>query len=135
MTYLTGKRFEYPAGNAAGTTTGVIVSEPFREACNFFETSDRCVPFEWKTCVAILWDDGSMEGAIDVELLKVVEDGASIPKRILDILTSEVANRVARHGYKCPSGFDYVDSEEDAPDTGDFYDAIRELSRRFCLTK
>jgi len=76
MTYLTGKRFEYrgKGGNAAGTTTGVIVSEPFREACKFYEDSETCLPVEWSTCVAILWDDGSMEGAIDIELLKVVEE-------------------------------------------------------------
>lgn len=67
MTYLTGKRFEYLGeGNAAGTKTGVIVSEPFRSTWrNGVITS---------TCVAILWDDGSMEGAIDVELLKVTGD-------------------------------------------------------------
>lgn len=65
MTYLTGKRFKYLGeGNAAGTKTGVIVSEPFRE---YFPPT----PPGPITCVAILWDDGSMEGAIDIELLKI----------------------------------------------------------------
>jgi hypothetical protein len=70
MTYLTGKRFEYIGEeNTAGTKTGVIVSEPFRQRIKS-GVGDSSV----ETCVAVLWDDGSMEGAIDVELLKVIEE-------------------------------------------------------------
>lgn len=58
MSYLIGKKFKYLQGsNTAGSDTGVIISEPFRS--------------ETATCVAILWDDGSMEGSIDIELLKI----------------------------------------------------------------
>jgi hypothetical protein len=58
MSYLKGKKFKYLQGsNTAGSDTGVIISEPFRS--------------ENVTCVAILWDDGSMEGSIDIELLKI----------------------------------------------------------------
>ena len=75
MTYLTGKRFEYLGSEHSGKT-GTIVSEPFREPWYF--THDN-TPLEWKTTVAVLWDDGSMEGAMDVELLKVVDENSNLP--------------------------------------------------------
>lgn len=62
---LIGKRFEYSTGNAAGTKTGTIASEPFPQ--NDGDGGYHC------TCVAVLWDDGSMGGAIDVDYLRIVE--------------------------------------------------------------
>ena len=87
-TYLTGKRFKYLGlkGNSAGTKTGVIVSEPFTEHKKYGVMST----------VAILWEDGTMEGAIDVELLKidvedsgyvvVVKDGSSQNREYVDAI-------------------------------------------------
>lgn len=68
MGFLTGKRFKHTERAGCQKETGVIVSDPFREV-----TKNHYGNICTATCVAILWDDGSMEGAIDVELLEVME--------------------------------------------------------------
>jgi hypothetical protein len=70
MTYLTGKRFK----TLDDGKTCIIVSEPFREPSIF--ACDGQTPCRWKTFVSVLWDDGSMEGAVDIEELKIVEEDA-----------------------------------------------------------
>jgi hypothetical protein len=73
MGYLIGKRVEYLyERDPAETKSGVIVSEPFREPSEF--ASDGQMPREWATYVVVLWEDGRMEGAVDIEELKVIEE-------------------------------------------------------------
>jgi len=50
--------------------TGVIVSEVFRAKIR--KTKDH-VLFE-RTCVAVLWDDGTFSGAADLEMLTAIDD-------------------------------------------------------------
>lgn len=74
MTYLTGKRFIQDHELVDGLSEdkcGVIISEPFREGYAF---ENDMTPYEWKTYVAVLWDDGSIKGAVDIEELKIVEE-------------------------------------------------------------
>lgn len=87
MSYLTGKRVKTLDGNK----TGVIVSETFRER---WTTDERYEPpDDMKTFVSVLWDDGSMESAVDIEELKIVErDVAPIAfgdNPIVDILNKQ----------------------------------------------
>ena len=72
---LAEKRFETIPDNIDGATeakTGVIVSEPFREPAK--KGTNGWVLRDATTCVAVLWDNGSMEGAVDIELIKIVEE-------------------------------------------------------------
>ncbi len=69
MSYLTGKRFK----TLDDGKTGVIVAEPFRDIDIL---NDDNQPIAWSTNVAVLWDDGSMQGAVDIEELKIVEEAA-----------------------------------------------------------
>ena len=68
MTYLTGKTFKRLSDGKSGT----IIGEPSREACDFYENNDSCTPIVWKTYVAVLWNDGTMTGAVDVEELRII---------------------------------------------------------------
>jgi hypothetical protein len=76
MSYLTGKRVE----RIDDKKTGVIVSEPFREF-DYREWGCRRSgdprPASMFTAVAVLWDGESMEGAVDIETLKIVEEEKS----------------------------------------------------------
>ena len=62
---LIGRRFRYRGERP----DGVIVSEAFRA-----ETRNEDGYRYEATCVAVLWDDNDLEGAVDVELLELIEE-------------------------------------------------------------
>ena len=100
MSYLTGKRFEMSCGNSKGVTTGVIISEPYRDPSIL---NDQGLPVAWATCVAILWDDGSMEGCIDIEHLQIIkEDAGYILRAIMpeNIKEGDVKFETYKNGHK-----------------------------------
>jgi len=67
---LIGKRVTSRIDNSVSAKRGVIVSEPFQKASGFYHGK----PIEFYTAVTVLWDDGTMGAAIDVETLKVGEE-------------------------------------------------------------
>jgi hypothetical protein len=56
----------------SGGKTGVIASEVFRE----HHPTGAAAP---ASCVAVLWDDGTFSGSVDLETLTVEEDAGSEP--------------------------------------------------------
>lgn len=55
-------------------------------------------------------------------------DKIEIPKRLFDILTSDMAYNITRYADKCPTGFDDILDESDIS-TYDVFSAIKELQK------
>ena len=73
MSYLTGKRFK----SLLDGKKGVIVSEAFKEKTVLAD--DDPAQVEWKMCVGVVWEDGTMDSRIDIETLKLdIEDSGYV---------------------------------------------------------